>query len=387
MNIIILNFTSVLAADTSVIVEFNVSQQVIYQYMQSINNEDWNAYKNCFSDDIQSELINFPSEKQIEEKIGILSVDNISLYEIKEIEYNIAQYIEPRIDIDNFGEYENIHIFYLGFDMSVSNESKYFYNGVNYYIIVTGEKDNDNVILQMESAYYFDRIDEVGISFGSDSEQIAAQIVEARKRGIIINSNAQVIDCISEAAENAINTNNCIELSTLISLSSCIYDGEEEPYINVYTGGEVKTLTLFNYTINVLPNEWYPSWDSASLQAGAIVIKMYGWYNILHPRYPATSYGADVTDSSSNYQEYVEGSAQIITTNAVRMVQKYALVKSDNEVFETQYRAGGYNGNGEGSDMLYQWGTQYLAVEEDMSFKEICEYYYNDTKWIILNID
>jgi peptidoglycan hydrolase-like amidase len=36
------------------------------------------------------------------------------------------------------------------------------------------------------------------------------------------------------------------------------------------------------YVKNVLPNEWTASWDMEALKAGALAVKTYAWYWILH---------------------------------------------------------------------------------------------------------
>ena len=46
--------------------------------------------------------------------------------------------------------------------------------------------------------------------------------------------------------------------------------------------GRVDRVAFKTYVKNVLPNEWISSWPAASLNAGAMAVKSYGWYWALH---------------------------------------------------------------------------------------------------------
>nr|WP_246246565.1 SpoIID/LytB domain-containing protein [Paenibacillus lemnae] len=143
--------------------------------------------------------------------------------------------------------------------------------------------------------------------------------------------------------------------------------------------GTLKTLGFDAYAKDVLPNEWYASWKPEALKAGAVAIKSYAWYNVTYPRYPATSYGAHLTDKWENYQHYVPGSSHANTNAAVDSVSGIFMKNSNGVVFDTQYRAGTSGQAGtEGSGVLSQHGTQYLATNySSWNYKAILGYYYN----------
>ena len=46
--------------------------------------------------------------------------------------------------------------------------------------------------------------------------------------------------------------------------------------------GTVERVAFKTYVKNVLPNEWMTSWPAASLEAGAMAVKSFGWYWALH---------------------------------------------------------------------------------------------------------
>ncbi|MNP45316.1 hypothetical protein D3C76_1392280 [compost metagenome] len=115
------------------------------------------------------------------------------------------------------------------------------------------------------------------------------------------------------------------------------------------------------------------------MQAGAITIKTYAWYNATYPRKPASDYGAHLTDNPDNYQHFVENSNKTSTDNAVNDVTGVFMRNSAGKVFDAQYRAGkeGEIGTAFGG-VLSQWGTQYIATNyPEYDYYTILSYYYS----------
>jgi len=99
-----------------------------------------------------------------------------------------------------------------------------------------------------------------------------------------------------------------------------------------------QTLNFVTYQEDVLPNEWIPSWNANALDAGALAVKMYGWYHVLNPKWP--QYNAAVDDTTDS-QCYVPNSTQQSTTTAVEATSNNVIVNSSGDIFETSYLAGG----------------------------------------------
>lgn len=345
---------------------------VLDEYVETINEKDWSSYKECFSQDIQEELAYFPTVQQIQEHRGLLSVDEVSIKEIKEIELDEAKICEPRfIDIEE-SDYDDISCYYVGFEYSVKEEyeSKYYYDGTKYSFVIIGSNDGTEEIVGFEDAYYFDIIDEIGVSFDSEEEEKAEEVVDNRKRGVITNSSGDVLGTIGNK-NIAINTENTSRATTVTYVT-------EPEVIDIYIEdtGVIRTMSLNNYVANVLPNEWVMGWNDASLKAGAITIRMFGWYNVEHPREPAVSMGADVTDTTK-YQKFIEGSASTKSLLIVQQTETIAMLDSNGKLFEPQYRAGTTSTTTEGknSGIMYQWGTKYLG-DKNYTYKGICNYYF-----------
>lgn len=369
--------------------------EVIEDYVNCINNRDWERYRNCFSNDMKEELKDFPSLKQLQNEQGILSVKKAQISGIKQISKADAIYVEPSFEKLNFEKYESISFYYVGLNLNVEHESKYYYNGVNYFLFAVGKDQGKECILQIENAFYYDKIEDRGLAFETYDEKIATTIVKYRKKGIVLNGELMAIDTLSNQIDKEIIGNTDFrdavkqEVETGVEQYAYIYDGIYEPEISVYVTSEdeVRTMSLFYYSVNVLPNEWVSSWADESIQAGFIAVKMYGWYNIIHTRYPASQYGADVTDRHENYQTFKDNSQNTRCTILARNIMNVVMVDSDNDLISISYSRGSYNANGQGGNRMYQYGTKYLADNMNMDYREICEYYFPDACWITSSIE
>jgi peptidoglycan hydrolase-like amidase len=133
--------------------------------------------------------------------------------------------------------------------------------------------------------------------------------------------------------------------------------------------GYVSVVPWYDYNIDVLPNEWIGSWPAQSLNAGAIAVKMYAWYHILHPKYST----CDV-DNTVNSQVYKPNSRYSSTTTAVNTMSGIGILKSG-VMFETQYRAGSYDSSIPGTNIMSQNGTHYFA-DQGKTWSWMTSYYY-----------
>lgn len=140
----------------------------------------------------------------------------------------------------------------------------------------------------------------------------------------------------------------------------------------------VQTVGFQQYCEDVLPNEWIPSWDPAALQAGAMAIKMFAWYHVLHP-VSIGGFQFDV-DNTVNFQQYKPLSAMPQTTQAVQSVWPYAYVFANGGIVPLDYRAGTSNSPNWpfiASQKMSQWGSQYWAAQ-GYSYQQILNLYYTN---------
>jgi peptidoglycan hydrolase-like amidase len=138
----------------------------------------------------------------------------------------------------------------------------------------------------------------------------------------------------------------------------------------------VKSVPFDNYVIDSLPNEWIPSWQQESLQAGAMAVKMFSWYKVLHP-VKIDGWEFDL-DNTTNFQTYREGNRFEGTSMAHRRVRNLAFTMPDGTIVELNYRAGyqgGPNWEYRNQNMMSQWGSQYWA-NEGRNMLGILQYFY-----------
>ena len=149
----------------------------------------------------------------------------------------------------------------------------------------------------------------------------------------------------------------------------------------------VTTVNFDQYCRDVLPNEWFPTWHLAALEAGAIAIKMFGWYHHLHP-VTVDGFTFDV-DNTVNFQLYRALSDQEKTDFAYQNTRNLAYVKPDQTIFELNYRAG-YENNPNwqyrNAQKMSQWGSQYWANLGKTPLEILNFYYQNRALTTIPNV-
>jgi len=139
----------------------------------------------------------------------------------------------------------------------------------------------------------------------------------------------------------------------------------------------VTRVDFHEYIRDALPNEWFPSWHPNSLQAGALAVKMFGWYHTLHPT-TLDGFTFDV-DNTTNFQMYDPGHRSVDSEAAVDAALPLAFVEPDGRIVDINYRAGyqgGPNPEYRNENMMSQWGSQYLAEVERRNVLGIMQYYY-----------
>jgi hypothetical protein len=164
------------------------------------------------------------------------------------------------------------------------------------------------------------------------------------------------------------------------------------------TVASVTTVTFYDplgtsdYVQNVLPNEWACLWPAESLKAGAMAVKMYGWFHTMNPSYPVA--GADVDDTTGD-QLYVPNSANTDCTSALRSLDHQGMRRENinshrqlfHYIFETRHCAGTYADDRyipcsatTPGDFLSQNGSHYFAdPPNNQDYQTILtEYYYGD---------
>ncbi len=153
------------------------------------------------------------------------------------------------------------------------------------------------------------------------------------------------------------------------------------PTIRVYrTGsGAVDTVDFLAYVKNVLSREWISSWTVESLRSGALAVKNYAWYQVIHWRGYVNAEGAcfDVFDSTRD-QHYDPSRPTYPAMAAAVDATWSTLAHKQGRIFATYYNAGQpYEACGAGANgwQMFQWGTQACGLD-GRSAAQIMEIYY-----------
>lgn len=147
--------------------------------------------------------------------------------------------------------------------------------------------------------------------------------------------------------------------------------------------GAVETVDFRAYTKNVLSREWLWYWTGRSLRAGALAVKHYAWYQILHWRGGTNAEGEcyDIRDDTRDQvynptrPTYDSAAAAVDATWDVRVRRNHTIVP-------TYYDSGavdeecGANANGR---KMYQWGSQACGLD-GLSARAIIKTYYANVR-------
>jgi hypothetical protein len=166
------------------------------------------------------------------------------------------------------------------------------------------------------------------------------------------------------------------------SCSSWTSESTPPPTVRVFrhASGGVERVDFKTYAKNVLSREWIGSWTTESLRSGAMAVRNYAWYQVLHWRGGVNAAGAcfDLRDDTQD-QVYDPSKATWSTAAAAVDATWAWLVTKAGHIFPTYYNAGtsgescGANANGW---KAYQWGTQACGLAGKTAPQIIVTYYY-----------
>ncbi len=177
----------------------------------------------------------------------------------------------------------------------------------------------------------------------------------------------------SALAENQTIYNTPYPTAIRVAIREARPNGEPNPRGRIIY---VKTVPFENYVYDSLPNEWIPSWQQEALQAGAMAVKMFAWYHVLHPTI-LDGWEFDL-DNTTNFQTYREGNRFATANEAYQRTRNVAYTAPDGTIVELNYRAGyegGPNWEYRNANMMSQWGTQYWA-DQGYNMLRILQWYY-----------
>jgi hypothetical protein len=154
------------------------------------------------------------------------------------------------------------------------------------------------------------------------------------------------------------------------------------PTIRVFrhATGAVETVSFKPYVKNVLSREWIGSWTTESLRSGALAVRNYAWYQVLHWRGGTNADGQCFDLRDDTWDQVYDPSKPTYSTAAAAVDHVWPwLVHKNGAIFPTYYNAGAVNepcGANANGWKAYQWGTQACGLAGKTAKQIILTYYY-----------
>lgn len=367
----------------------------IHTLVQSISEKDWETYKNLMSyEEVDFYDWYFNDDEYTDGVKQIKSIELEKVFSLNDIQMQKEVLYE---DFQVLSNTSDIKAFLVELNCDVTKENVYFQNGINYYLIVFAQETDGTYKIAQFSKPSYDLLEQVikpnlkSADENYENEISALKIAYYAEQGVVTNSDEEIItdgyNVMMENKKNGeiVNYNEYKSVQTYASnnysdhpaLKAWLYYSYPSN-ITVYcnksgdANGKKKVVKvkLQDYIKNTLPNEWYTSWDSDSLKAGALCVKGVAIYRSIKPvnaNYMVTQYT----------QNYIPKSSKATTNTAVNSVSDYFVVNSEDKIFFPEYGAGTKGKAGtKSSGRLLQWGSQYLAQNNDYTYKQILNYYY-----------
>lgn len=233
------------------------------------------------------------------------------------------------------------------------------FSGMNCFLFVFGKDNNDEYKLLQWSQPIIDELLGINFQFHREGEQSKENTLYARLNEMVLKGNKEKLEKCFYSVQ-AINDPYYCPMPSKIR-------------VKIRSTGKISTVDFYYYLKNVLPNEWTALADPMeSLKAGAMAVKMYGWYRCYNHKY--FGLGFDVYDTIVD-QVYKAGSEHVRSTEAINSVAGIAIINTDGLIFETQYNA---RAQSKHSGYMSQIGANILA-KNGYTWLQICDYYYSNS--------
>lgn len=353
-------------------------EDVIREMVSLENTQSWNEFASCWVEEEKEEFNTlFNDSIYLQEKEGVICVTSAELYSLDEISAeNVPAIILEDGRFDKFVEKK----YYLaGIDYEVSDVSKYFYNGVNYRLIIMAKEDGEWKVAGRQDAAGLLEGRQNNFDFAEilDDENaiVAMEIRDARMAGYVIDSNmcTRNIDGVVTYGYRPGYT----------ATTGCPHSRPSTVKVRTGSSGNAYTSpSLEDYIKDVMPNEWVISTTgAAALQAGVVTIQQYAvWNSIYYQKYP--DYAYDLRAGSGD-QNYVAGSySNLASRYRTKIDDAYNAVGnihmetgSNSSLFQSQYAStsGNYS-----YGRLFQDEAKTMA-SDGYTYDQILSHFYNNT--------
>ncbi len=178
------------------------AQDTIREYIEALDNNDWGKIITLSPDcDYQENISFYYSKENAENGVGFHTITSTKL--VTAIELDNQDLLDYTNANDYFDTYNALKLYLVGVDMLANKESKYFYNGVNFFLVTLGQENGVwKVVLfsqapatVIESATPISTpISDEGSYVNSADIEKALNIIRSRYEGVILGSEGRVIE-------------------------------------------------------------------------------------------------------------------------------------------------------------------------------------------------
>jgi hypothetical protein len=324
----ILNAVPALSAEVRVSDVLTEQAEIIQEYWNTINLGNWYDWVETYAPAAREEYMELVSSPEyVNSKTGIMAIESAELLNFSLLSNEYASTVYTEL-LPYYASSDTVACYKVTANIVADESSPYFRTG----------KCERVMILVKESGHWY-----VGASYPYHVDS----------SGLKVGSG--FVNYISEPATiRAKDENGAIHS---VSFADCI----------------------FNALCNEIGNMGYVE---QAVRANAMAVKMYCWWMLASGYHDASGYDVKFGEVAYMSVNRASSANQVSMRNAINAldgIRVTCTVSGTEKLFTTRYTAGTYSSQGKGSGKLQQNGSNYLAVERGYNWKQIMEYYFNNS--------
>ncbi len=304
-------------------------EEIIMNMFECINEGAWTDYAMCYAPSVRKEQIDFISDQSnVFNGVGILALSSTDVLGIERLDnyqaYNI--YVELA---DFFASDDSFSCFAVTVDETTCVKSLFYPTGVVKHLVILVKENNQ---------WWIGR---------------TAILPEASVK------------------------NDLYGFADYTSCPNSIIMKDEN--------GTISTVSFYDYLFNVVCNEIgnMSSFADNAVYANVIAVKMIGWWAAVKHCYSSDGYDLKYGIVAFMSTNAADSNGQARMAQAINAMHHYYMISSistGGKLFSANYLAGNYNANYQGSGILRQYGSDYLA-DNGYTWQQILHYYYDSSSY------
>ena len=338
-------------------------EDLILDYVESFGR--WDEWYTYYASSLQENYRAFTSNADtIKNNTGIMVINSAELLYIEKVDKSVAPYYP---ELESFYTNGNYECYLIGVDIDVKENTKYYFDGINYKLVVVVKEDG---------------IWKIGAQCGAPIELLLGINGE-------VSANAAIADyCERAGISSRINSTRGIGWGFITGdvndPPAYIYVGDGGSGVNENGvwgptfSGTVYTVDFEDYIYNSTSNEIYSTYDADAIKACAISIKMFAWW--CHLGTYRETYGCDLLGNFDQAYDNDETTYPTSISNAIDEVVDYYILSSNGKFFTTNCN-NFTSYNSQGSGHMVQSGAQSLAVNSNYTWQQIIHYYFDNSTY------